>query len=280
MTNALKKIDTKAMQLGLKFSLEKCEALWYRSVNPDWKFKSAGVRIPWRASVKYLGVIIDKRLNFKKQVDYVRQKTARKMNLLNSLPDVNASILKNIYTANIQSTLEYGAVRFGMMAPSNIDRLQAAQNQGMRLILGVPRGTSTKMMRHELQMLPVEHRAQLMRAKLYWKIRGNTHHPLNTTINRRQRNGWTTEIQECHRLVSRQLEDPDPTQLEIDNTASWKQLPYKCRTDWTKEGTEILKQRSLEYIRSQPDNTYYTDGSSDGTRVAAEVIHKKRGNNN
>ena len=102
MTTALRKIETKAMQLGLKFSPEKCEALWYRSVNQDWNFKIAGVRIPWRSSVKHLGVIIDKRLNFKKQVDYVRRKTDRTMNLLkvlNSLSDVNASILKNIYTA-------------------------------------------------------------------------------------------------------------------------------------------------------------------------------------
>ena len=83
-----------------------------------------------------------------------------------------------------------------------------------------------------------------------------------------------TEIQECHRLVLRQLDDP--TQLEIENAAPWEQLPYECRINWTKEGTEILKQRSLEYIRSQlDDNTYYTDGSSDGTRVAAAVVHKK-----
>ena len=152
-------------------------------------------------------------------------------------------------------------------------RLQTAQNQGMRLILGVPRGTSAKMMRQELQMLPVEHRAKLTRAKLYRKIRGNTLHPVHTSIGRRQVNGWTTEMQECHRLVSRQLEDP--RQLRIDGSAPWEQLPYHCRIDWTKEGTEVLKQRSLAYIRSQPeDNTYYTDGSSDGTRVAAAVVHK------
>ena len=37
-----------------------------------------------------------------------------------------------------------------------------------------------------------------------------------------------------------------------------------------------MKQRSLEYIRSQPDdNTYYTDGSSDRTRVSAAVVHKE-----
>ena len=40
-------------------------------------------------------------------------------------------------------------------------------------------------------------------------------------------------------------------------------------------GNQQPKQRSLEYIRSQQDNTYYTDGSSDGKRVAAEVVHKE-----
>ena len=86
--------------------------------------------------------------------------------------------------------------------------------------------------------------------------------------------GWTTEIQECHRLTSTQMEEP--TQQQRDDTAPWEQLPYKCRIGWTLEGTEILKQRSLENICSQPDdNTYYTDGSSDGTRVAAAVVHKE-----
>ena len=76
MTTAQKKIETKAMQLDLKFNPDKCEALWYGSNDPDWNFKIAGEKIPWRASVmKYLGVIIDKTLNFRKQVDYIRQTT-------------------------------------------------------------------------------------------------------------------------------------------------------------------------------------------------------------
>ena len=133
------------------------------------------------------------------------------LKVLNSLSDVNSRIMKNIYTATIQSTLEYGAVTFGMMAPSNIDRLHIFQNQRVRLILGVPRGPSGKMMIHEHQMLPVEHRAKRSRAKLYRKIRGNTNHLLHTTINGRQRNQWTREIQECHRLASRQM--VEPTQL-------------------------------------------------------------------
>ena len=105
MTTALKKIETKPMQLCPKFSPDKCEALWYRSNDPDWNFKIAGEEISWRASVKYIWVIIDKKLNIRKQIDYIRQETDRKMNLLkvlNSLSDVNTSIFKNIYTATIQ----------------------------------------------------------------------------------------------------------------------------------------------------------------------------------
>ena len=75
MTTALKKIETKVMQLGLKISPDKFEALLYRSNDLDWNFKIAGEKIPWRASVKYLGIIIDKRLNVRKQFDYIRQKT-------------------------------------------------------------------------------------------------------------------------------------------------------------------------------------------------------------
>ena len=138
------------------------------------------------------------------------------------------------------------------MAPSNIDRLQFFQKQEMRMILGVPQSTSAKMMRHKLHMLPVEHRAKLSRAKLYRKIRGNTNHPLHTTINRRQRNEWTIEIQECHRLASRQFQEP--TQLQRDDTAPWDQLPYECRIYWIRGGngnteTEISRVYTLSTRR-------------------------------
>ena len=46
--------------------------------------------------------------------------------------------------------------------------------------------------------------------------------------------------------------------------------------DWTREGRDALKQRSLAYICSQlENNTYYTDSSSDGTRVVTTVVHKE-----
>ena len=127
MTTALKKIETKAMQLGLKFSPDKCEALWYRSNDPDWNFKILGERKNMASIIKIPRGHHRQKTKLQETSRLHKTKTNRNMNLLkvlNSLSDVNASILKNIYTTTILSTLEYGAVTFGMMAPSNIDRLQ------------------------------------------------------------------------------------------------------------------------------------------------------------
>ena len=280
MTTALERIELEAVRLGLKFSPSKCEAIWYRSKNPEWHFKIAGKDIPWCSSVKYLGVIIDKGLKFRKQVDYIRQTTDRKMNALkviSACSGVNAAVLKNIYTATVQSTLEYGAVTFGLMSENSMDKLQVIQNQGMRCILGAPRSTSAVMMRQELQFLPVIHRAQLHRTKLFMKIQMNTNHPLHKIINtthRGHRIDWTTEIQKCHRLLSDPRDNNNPP-IQTKESAPWEVLPYECRIDWTPDGIESVKQKALTYINLHPaDNTYYTDGSSDGNRVAAAFIHQ------
>ena len=53
-------------------------------------------------------------------------------------------------------------------------------------------------------------------------------------------------------------------------------MPYECRIDWTPDGIEVVKHNALTYIKSQPDySTYYTDGSSDGTREWAAFVHQE-----
>ena len=235
MTTALEIIEFEAARLGLKFSPNKCEAIWYRSKNPEWHFRIAGEDIPWKSSVTYLEVKFDKGLNFRKQVDYIRQKTDRKMialKVISACSGVNAAVLKNIYTATVQSTLEYGTLTFGLMSQNSMDKLQVIQNQGMRCILGAPRRTSAAMMRQELQFLPVLHRAQLHRTKLFRKIQMNTKHPLHIAINttyRGHRIDWTTEMQDCQRLLSDHMDVNPPIQT-YDSTL-WEDLHYECRID-------------------------------------------------
>ena len=131
MATALKNIETKVMQLGLKLKFKLKTNVRPRN-DTDWNFKIAGEEISWRASVKYLGVIIDKKLNIRKQIDYIRQKTDRKMNLL-TIGRQHKYFEEFIH---INYTINTG-VRSSYFRHD-----------------GVPRGTSAKIMRHELQMLP------------------------------------------------------------------------------------------------------------------------------
>ena len=53
-------------------------------------------------------------------------------------------------------------------------------------------------------------------------------------------------------------------------------LSNECRIDWAPDGIDEVKHNALTYINSQPDDsTYYTDGSSDDTRVAAAFVHQQ-----
>ena len=192
---ALERIGYKTTHLWLKFSPNRCEAIWHRIQNPECHFRISGEEIPWKSSVKYLGVIIDKGLKFRKQVDYVEQKTDRKMNAMKvscSWSDVNTAVLK-IYI-HFDSTVHNGILcgNFWTHDPNTMNKLQVIQNQDMRCILGTPRPTSTTMMRQELHMLPVSHRAQLHRFKPFHKIKTNTKHLLHTEINTSQWNCITS----------------------------------------------------------------------------------------
>ena len=63
-------------------------------------------------------------------------------------------------------------------------------------------------------------------------------------------------------------------QLIIFQIPTYSILAYLCTKIW--KGTEVLNQRSLAYITSQQDNnTYYTDGSSDGMRGASAIVRKE-----
>ena len=63
------------------------------------------------------------------------------------------------------------------MCKTSVTALQRVQNQGMRLILGVPKWTCTTSMSQELSMLPVKVRNEIAVAKLVDKIRYMPSHP-------------------------------------------------------------------------------------------------------
>ena len=83
-------------------NVAKTEIILFRScrtkITKKLNFGISGQKIKIKTQTKYLGVILDEHLNFKKQIDTVKQKLARAAGLLAKLRHyVPKKVLKSIY---------------------------------------------------------------------------------------------------------------------------------------------------------------------------------------
>lgn len=85
---------------------------------------------------KYLGVMLDEKLSFKANLDYVCKKVARKVGVLARLArNLNIGARMSIYKSVISPHFDYCSSLLYLGDASSFDRLQKLQNRAMRAIL-------------------------------------------------------------------------------------------------------------------------------------------------
>ena len=86
-------------------------------------------------SIKYLGIMLDSNLNWKKQVQSISTKIKRSVGILSKLRYyVNLDILINLYYSLIYPFLIYGLVVWGSTYPTNINPLLILQKRTLRIM--------------------------------------------------------------------------------------------------------------------------------------------------
>jgi hypothetical protein len=114
--------------------------------------------IAWSKELKYLGMIIDKKITFKPHIDYVTQRTNTAIRVLyplinrKSRLDMNNKLL--IYKLAIRPIFTYAAPAFKGIAATHIKKLQVLQNKCLKMILDKPRSESTQLI-HEAANIPL-----------------------------------------------------------------------------------------------------------------------------
>lgn len=97
-------------------------------------------------SLSYLGVIIDDKLNFKAQIEKIRNNVNDKLNMLKILlaPKIGChpQSARNIYKSIIESYILYGISAIGNSSETGIKRLNTAINKRCRKITGCSKTTS------------------------------------------------------------------------------------------------------------------------------------------
>ena len=103
---------------------------------------------------KFLGVMIDECLDFKKHIKYTKGKISRGVGILRKCkPFVDNRIMKTLYNTFVYPYFTYCIEVWGNSAKSFYDDLLVSQNRALRLIVGAKRQTRTTPIYQELKLM-------------------------------------------------------------------------------------------------------------------------------
>ena len=135
-------------------------------------------------STKYLGVIINDKLDWKDHIANLRSKLSRNSYAISKLkPYVNKATLKLTYYSLIYPHLQYCISSWGGAANSNLDPIIKLQKRLIRNICYQPARSHTNPLFYENEILKVKDIHKLQMAKLMHKYyKNNTNIPIQSTI--------------------------------------------------------------------------------------------------
>ena len=108
-------------------------------------------RVPF---MKYLGVILDEKLDFNKHVEIMHSKAVNKLGILRRSRDfLDRKSSLTLYQSLILPQLSYCDIVFDTTSKSNKDKIQKIQNSALRCILKCDKRRSVVSMHNELKIL-------------------------------------------------------------------------------------------------------------------------------
>lgn len=124
---------------GLKLNVEKTNLLYFTNNNQHKEFTMSvslnGSKITRKDEAKFLGVIVDSKLNWKKHLTALKSKVSRNAGILYKLREIlPTKALKNIYHGFIESHLLYCSAVWGTVPTSRLNNLFTAQKKAIRAI--------------------------------------------------------------------------------------------------------------------------------------------------
>ena len=146
----LNKEKTKCIVLGSNYSL-RCL--------PTLHLKMGDSEIEQVNEVKLLGITVDDKLSWNKQIDQIVKKMGRSMGAIKHCRrHLPTFLIKQLVQALVISQIDYCSMIWSNTTESNLNRLQVAQNKAARLVLQCSYRTSVSTMNNELAWLSVKGR--------------------------------------------------------------------------------------------------------------------------
>ena len=291
----LNKIEKWADENGFKFSKTKTVCMHFcqkRKLHPEPCLQIYGSQIPVVPEAKFLGIIFDKKLNFKAHIDYLRAKCQKSLNLLKVVSKMSwgadQTIPLRLYRSLVRSKLDYGCAVFSSARKSHLRKLEPIQNQSLRLCLGAFRTSPIPSLYVEANDPPLYLRWQKLSVQYALKLKSNPFNPSTQTIFHPNYRHFYTSKPNAIRPLGLRIEDtlheicPDLGSISehiFPSKPPWQLLrpPVDLSLrEFKKDITDPLVFKTYFYqLNNKYHNciSYYTDGSKVIDRVAAAITN-------
>lgn len=123
---------------------------------PEQKLEVCQEIIQPAKQIEYLGVTLDSRLAFHQHVKKLRSKANQSIGylykLINKRSPLNISTKKLLYTNVVKPTMTYAAPIWSTASRTSFHQLELAQLRALKIIAGLPRSTSSELVRNKFQL--------------------------------------------------------------------------------------------------------------------------------
>ena len=184
LQKCLNKIEKWADENGFIFSKTKTVSIHFcrkRKLHLDPQLTINNKKIRIVQQTKYLGMILDNKLNFKPHIDSLKKKCQKALNILKIISHTNwgadRKTMIHLYRALIRPKLDYGCIIYSSARKTYLEKLNTIQNQALRLCLGAFRTSPIQSLHTEANELPLHLRREKLSLQYMLKLKSNPENP-------------------------------------------------------------------------------------------------------
>lgn len=154
---------------GLKISYPKSEAVLFsrkRRPNISQNISVNHYEIPINKKVRFLGLMMEQKLNWSNHIEHVVNKTCKYINIMKSICNkhwgMDPHIALTFYRATIRATLDFGSIFYVHSARSKLNKVHVTQSKALRIAMGYLNSTPIDVILQETREKSITDRAYIL----------------------------------------------------------------------------------------------------------------------
>ena len=243
--------------------------------------------------VKFLGLVFDKKLDFKPHISHLKKKCQKALNILRVVGHTywgaDKSTLLKLYRTLVRLKLDYGCAVYGSTKDYILKSLDPIHHQGLRIALGAFRTSPVQSLYAEAGEPSFRHRRLTLSMNYFLKLKSLPDNPCHYVVN----NPLPSELFERTEMIPhfgiRTLPHTEEANVEPNSIDSqyeqtpppWEHSSIMFDTSlscFKKEQTsETVLRKEFQQLRERYNSYFeaYTDGSKSEHKVAAAAFFTK-----